>query len=133
MSSDRPPPEFFFDRSLGKAAARRLRDRGWIIHLIADFYEGDAAETTDATWIAEGCSLGWILLTKDKKIRYRTEELAALARGHLFCLVSGNLGLDDMAQRFVDAQPAMLRAADTHTVGFWHVHAGGRISRMWPT
>jgi hypothetical protein len=37
MSSARQP-EFFFDRSLGKASATRLRKRGWIIHLIAEFY-----------------------------------------------------------------------------------------------
>lgn len=80
MSFDRPP-EYFFDRSLGKASATRLRDRGWIVHLIAEFYEDDAADIADEEWIAEGCSRGWILLTKDKKIRYRSHELGALDSG----------------------------------------------------
>ena len=131
MSSARPP-EYFFDRSLGKASANRLRDRGWTIHLIADFYRDDAADVADEEWIAEGCSRGWLLLTKDKKIRYRANELSALESGHLFCLASGNLGLDDMAQRFVEAEPAMLGASRRYPVGFWHIHAGGRITRMWP-
>jgi hypothetical protein len=34
-SSDRPL-EFFFDRSLGKLSAHRLRDAGYTVHLIAD-------------------------------------------------------------------------------------------------
>ena len=131
MSSARPP-EYFFDRSLGKASANRLRDRGWTIHLIADFYPDDAADIADEKWIAEGCSRGWLLLTKDKKIRYRAKELSALDGGHLFCLASGNLGLDDMAQRFVEAEHAMLGASRKYTLGFWHIHAGGRITRMWP-
>jgi len=126
------PPEYFFDRSLGKATATRLRDRGWIIHLIAEYYQDDAADIADEEWIAEGCSRGWILLTKDKKIRYRSHELGALDSGHLFCLQSGNLGLDEMAQRFVDAEPAILSATRRHSVGFWHVHAAGRITKMWP-
>lgn len=86
MSSDRQP-EFFFDRSLGKASAARLRARGWTIHLIAEFYSDDATDIADEHWISEGCSRGWILLTKDKKIRYRAHELGALERGHLFCRI----------------------------------------------
>lgn len=71
-------PEYFFDRSLGKASAARLRESGWIIHLIADFYQDDATRIPDEEWIAEGCSRGWLLLTKDKRIRYRERELSAL-------------------------------------------------------
>lgn len=125
-------PEYFFDRSLGKASAARLRELGWIIHLIADFYQEDASRIPDEEWISEGCARGWLLLTKDKRIRYREHELSALDTGHLFCLASGNLGLDEMARRFVDAERAMLAASGRVPVGFWHVHAGGRITKMWP-
>jgi hypothetical protein len=131
MSSDRPP-EFFFDRNLGKTSARLLREHGWTVHLIADFYPDDASDVGDEEWIFEGCRRGWILLTKDKKIRYRTKELAALRDGHLFCLASGNLDLQEMAQRFIAAGPAILRASHTTDVGFWHVYEGGRIRKMWP-
>lgn len=131
MSSDRPP-EFFLDRSLGKTSASSLRAAGHIVHLIAEYYERDAQDTGDAEWIAEGCRLGWALLTKDRRIRYRTEEPGALTRGHLFCLADGNATLDQIAQRFLDAMPAIHRAIRNTEVGFWHVHAGGRITRMWP-
>jgi len=131
MSSVRQP-EFFFDRSLGKASANRLRAHGWTVHLIAEFYAGDAADVADEVWIAEGCSRGWILLTKDKKIRYRARELEALDRGNLFCLASGNLSLDQMAQRFIEAEAPILRADARSSVGFWHVHDHGRVTKMWP-
>jgi hypothetical protein len=131
MSSDRPP-EFFLDRSLGKTSAHRLRTAGHVVHLIADFYPQDAQEIGDAQWIADGCRRGWTLLTKDRRIRYRTDELSALTRGHLFCLADGNVTLDQIAQRFLDAMPAIHRAVRNAEVGFWHVHANGRISKMWP-
>ncbi len=131
MSSARPP-EFFLDRSLGKTSAHRLRIAGHGVHLITDFYPQDAQEIGDAEWIAEGCRRGWTLLTKDRRIRYRTDELGALTSGHLFCLSDGNVTLDQIAQRFLDAMPAIHRAIRNAEVGFWHVHANGRISKMWP-
>lgn len=73
-----------------------------------------------------------MLLTKDKRIRYRAEELEALQAGHLFCLVSGNLDIDAMTQAFLDALPKIERAARDESVGFWHVYRDGRIKRMWP-
>lgn len=130
MSSARPP-EFFLDRSLGKTPAQRLREGGHVIHLIADFYPDDAHDIPDQDWIAEGCSRGWALLTKDRKIRYRTHELAAL-HGHLFCIADGNLTREEMAVRLVEAMPAIHNALNRDNEGFWHIHSHGRISKMWP-
>jgi len=76
-------PEFFLDRCLGRITGLRLRD------------------------------LGWSLLTQDKRIRYRSAELGALADGGgtMFCLSSGNL---------------MIQA-----VALYVVYAD-RIERRWP-
>lgn len=131
MSSAKPP-EFFLDRSLGRITANHLRDCGYVIHLIADHYPEDAKDVPDAEWITEGCARGWILLTKDQRIRYRTDELAALTNGHLFCLASGNVNLATMSEAFKAAMPRIIRAATTHEVGFWHVYVDGQIKRMWP-
>lgn len=125
-------PEFFLDRSLGKTTASRLRDAGYVIHLIADHYPDDASDIPDEDWIAEGCSNGWSLLTKDKRIRYRAAELEALQEGHLFCLVSGNMDVAEMTQAFLDALPKIQRAASAEPVGFWHIYRNGTIKRMWP-
>jgi hypothetical protein len=131
MSSDRPP-EFFFDRSLGKISARRLRDAGHLVRLIADYYPDDAQSVADEDWIATGCERGWVLLTKDRRIRYRAQELAALRQGLLFCLADGNAGLDDIAETWIRAMPAIHRTVKRGDTGFWHVYADGTIKRMWP-
>jgi hypothetical protein len=130
MSSDKPP-EFFFDRSLGRRSAQLLVDVGWIIHMIADHYPDDAAHVPDVAWIEEGCSKGWVLLTKDQRIRYRSHELGAL-QGQLFCLSSGNLAIIEMAHRFLATRPAIDRAVARDDVGFWLVYAGGRVEKKWP-
>lgn len=131
MSSDRQP-EFFFDRSLGKISARRLRDQGHVVHLIAEFYVDDAQTIADEDWIAEGCRRGWVLLTKDRRIRYRAQELAALQGGLLFCLSDGNASLDTIAETWAVAMPAIRRAIQRGATGFWHVYADGTIKLMWP-
>jgi hypothetical protein len=125
-------PEFFLDRSLGRITASRLRSAGYVVHLIADHYPNDASDVPDEEWIAEGCSRGWVLLTKDKRIRYRAEELEALEEGHLFCLVSGNMDIDAMTQAFLDALPKIERVVGEEPVGVWHVYRDGKIKRMWP-
>ncbi len=125
-------PEFFLDRSLGRITASRLRSAGYGVHLIADHYPDDASDVPDEEWIAEGCSRGWVLLTKDKRIRYRAEELEALQEGHLFCLVSGNMDINAMTQAFLDALPKIERVIGEEPVGFWHVYRDGKIKRMWP-
>jgi hypothetical protein len=132
MSSEPPPLEFFFDRSLGTEAARRLRVEGWSIHLIADAYADDAQAIADEEWIAEGSRRGWVLLSKDQKIRYRGTELASLYDGRLFCLANGNLRIDEMSGRFIAAHDSIPRAARAADRGFWKVCEGGRIRRTWP-
>lgn len=124
-------PEYFFDRSLGKETARLLHDAGHVVHLIADHYRDDGKNIPDEEWIAEGCRRGWVLLTKDQRIRYRAAELAAL-NGRLFCLADGNATVAVMAATFLAAMTRIERAVEQQPVGFWHVYADGRIRRMWP-
>lgn len=126
------PPEFFVDRNLGRRTVEELTAAGWRLHRIADEYPNDAAEVPDEEWIAEGCRRGWALLTKDKMIRYRAEELAALTGGQLFCLSNGNMTVDAMVAAFVAARPSIERAVARGGAGFWHVAPDGRVARRWP-
>lgn len=43
-----------------------------------------------------------------------------------------HLTLSMMAQRFIGAEHAIVNARQKDPIGFWHVHAQGRIVRMWP-
>jgi adenosylmethionine-8-amino-7-oxononanoate aminotransferase len=106
MSSDRQP-EFFLLRN-------------------------DAQSIADEDWIAEGCRRGWVLLTKDRRIRYRAQELAALQDGFLFCLSDGNASLDTISGTWVAAMPSITRAVERGMTGFWHVYVDGTIKLMWP-
>ncbi len=40
--------EFFLDRSLGRITAFRLREAGYVVHLIADHYANDIGNMTRA-------------------------------------------------------------------------------------
>jgi hypothetical protein len=80
------------------------------VHLIAELYENDAKDVPDEEWIENGCRRGWTLLTKDKRIRYRASELAALD-GCLFCLADGNASIETMANSFLAAMPRILSVA----------------------
>lgn len=130
--SSAEPPEFFLDRSLGKITARRLREAGHVVHLVSEVYPDDASAVPDETWIAKGCSRGWVLLTKDRRIRYRADELKALQAGHLFCLAGGNMKIGPAAEALLAAVPRIVRAVRSQPTGFWHVYRDGSIKRMWP-
>ena len=132
MSSERPRPEYFAERSLGKVTAHTLRELGWTVHMIHEHYPNDAENVPDDEWIAYGCRHGWVGLTKDKRIRYRADELGALDSGHLFCLANGNLLIAEAVDRFVRAEPAMVRGTRRDLIGFYFVYEGGRIARKWP-
>ena len=100
--------------------------------LIADFYPDDAQRIADEDWISEGCRRGWVLLTKDRRIRYRAQELAALQGGFLFCLSDGNANLDAISETWGASMPAIGRAVARGATGFWHVYDDGTIKLTWP-
>ena len=78
-SSGSKPPEaliFFIDRSLGKKiVAQALRDSGETVEIHDDHFLPDAK---DEDWLVEVGSRGWIVLTKDDRIRYRVTERTAI-------------------------------------------------------
>jgi hypothetical protein len=58
------------------------------------------------------------MLTKDKRIRYRAEEIGALATGHIVCLSNGQLKRQEAVNRFNAARDAIVRQTSAHPVGF---------------
>ena len=104
-SPSKQPDElvFFLDRSLGKKrVATALRQAGAILHIHDDYFPPDAK---DEDWLAEAGQRGWIVLTKDHRIRYRHVERLALMKAGVaaFILTSGDLQGEEMAQIFVRA------------------------------
>lgn len=89
----------------------------------------------DKVWLQEVGRKGWLVLTKDRKIRYRGPEVAALAGAGVgaFVLRAGNVQGQDMGQIFVKALPAMKRfAAKTARPFIVSVAQSGRLTKLYP-
>jgi len=113
-SSSSPPglpslPALFLDWSLGdRILADSLRARGLTVHVHSDHFPPDAH---DAEWLREVGRRRWVVLTKDKMIRYRETEITALrtAKVQAVVLTSGSLRATEMAAAFLKAIPKMRR------------------------
>ncbi|HEU4685267.1 MAG TPA: hypothetical protein VFS39_12260 [Nitrospira sp.] len=100
---------FFLDRSLGKKRiATALRRTGARVHVHDDYFPPDAK---DEDWLAQVGQRGWIVLTKDHRIRYRHVERLALMNAGVaaFILTSGDLQGEEMAHIFIKAFPRIAR------------------------
>lgn len=129
------PPEplvFFVDRSLGrKIIPDTLRGAGEQIRVHDELFPQDAR---DEDWLPEVGRRGWIVLTKDTRIRYRAAEVAALlaARVRAFVLgARGDLQGTEIAAIFVKALPAMKRVlSETDPPFVAHVSRDAKVTVM---
>lgn len=96
---------FFLDRCLGKnIIASALRKVGILVEIHDDHFSQDAK---DEEWILPVGGDGWIIITKDKHIRYRNSEKLAVkkANARMFAISGGNLKGIEMANILVKALP----------------------------
>ena len=123
------PVVFFVDASLGRhIVPGALRDAGFEVVVHDDRFEPG---TPDAEWLAEAGRLRWVVLTKDKRIRYRTSELLALRRANVaaFVLTGKNLTGQELADQLRAALPRILRVLQTKRPPFIAtVGANGRVT-----
>jgi hypothetical protein len=132
-SSPSPPEQFVFftDENLGRRIVpEALRLAG---EEVVAFHERFSSGTKDSVWLPEVGRNGWILLTKDSRIRYRRNEMQALlsSMAQSFVLVSSNLRGPEIAQIFVKALSRMKRLCQRQTAPFIaHVHKDGTVVVM---
>jgi hypothetical protein len=108
------PPELpqrvlFIDRDLwSRHLDNALRAAGIPFEAHLDHFDDD---TPDPDWLTAVGARGWVVLTRDQRIRTRPNELAAVraARLHVFALTSGNLSAAATAQLVLAAWPALQR------------------------
>ena len=103
------PPVFYLDRIFGKhSVADPLRQTGHRVEIHDDHLPIDAP---DEDWIALIARRRWIALTKDKNIRYRSAELAAVRahRARVFVLRAKNATGEQMAAMFVRHAARLVR------------------------
>lgn len=105
------PITFFVDRCLGKGVVAALREAGASVQAHADHFAHDAP---DVAWLPAVGARGWVVLTKDKRIRFRRIERDAMlaAKLRVFVLAGKtNLIGSEMSQIFVSNLRAMYSLA----------------------
>src|SRR5947209_19499105 len=71
---------FFIDRCLGKAICERLRAAGLTVEHKDDYFPQN---TEDEVWMPEVGERGWVVLTRDTRIRFHPNEQRALLASNL--------------------------------------------------
>ena len=110
--SDAKPPDgtvFFIDRSLGIEPIRtQLINSGLTVEIHDDHF---ARDEQDRVWLKIVGERGWVVLTKDQRLRYRPLEISALraSNARVFVLTAGNLRGSEIAAAFLAALPRMFR------------------------
>jgi predicted nuclease of predicted toxin-antitoxin system len=125
------PPDgtvFFIDRSLGVEPIRtELRKAGIVVEIHDDHFTRDA---DDRVWLRTAGERGWVVLTKDQRLRYRPLEIAALraSKARVFVLVAGNLRGSEIASVFVAALPRIFAILNSRPGPFVaRISRAGRI------
>jgi predicted nuclease of predicted toxin-antitoxin system len=117
-SKPHDPIVLFLDRNLGKKTiAAALHQAGATVQVHDDHFPPNAR---DEEWLSEVGRRGWVILTKDTRIRYREIERMALMNAGVraFVLTAKNLQGSEMASVFVKALPAIRRFAARHAPPF---------------
>jgi len=111
QSAAKPPDEtvVFIDRSLGIDPIRaELTKADLAVEIHDDHF---ARDEEDRVWLRTVGERGWVVLTKDQRLRYRPLEIAALraSRARVFVLTAGNLRGGEIAAVFIAALPRICK------------------------
>jgi len=109
-----PEPVLFLDECLGSTdVPEALRALGATVELLHEHFP---AHTPDESWLREVGRRGWVVLTKDQRLRRRKAEHAALLQSGVaaFVLTSGNLTGQETAEAFVHAWPRIRKLLRDH-------------------
>jgi predicted nuclease of predicted toxin-antitoxin system len=119
------------DRSLPRSVARALQQ---IRPDILWFDDAFPADTPDAVWLARAGRDGWLVVTRDKRIRHRPAERQALREAGAGCFVltaRRNLSRDELYALLERMLERMVQLADTTPRPFLYgVDRAGRITRL---
>lgn len=122
---------FFVDELLDSlSVVGALRNAGATVARHADHF---GKGTPDEAWLEHAGSHGWIVLTRDKRIRYRQLERIALTNAQVraFVFTGGNVTMKDTAAILVKSLPRIRKICATHKGPFiYHIGTGANPIRM---
>jgi predicted nuclease of predicted toxin-antitoxin system len=98
----------FLDRSIGtRRIAAALRAERLDVETIADRYGPASTHVRDEQWIAEASRDDRLLISADKRIRYRPQERAAICAHNARCVTfaAGDLTSEQMIALFLHHLP----------------------------
>lgn len=125
---------FFVDRSLGrKTVPEALREAGEEVMVHDEQFAQDAK---DEEWLSRAGAEGWIVLSADKKIRYRVNELDALkeagVKAFILTAKSKMTGVQ-MGAVFVSALPSIKDCILKYKGALIaHIWRDGRVQVVFP-
>lgn len=122
---------YFTDRDLGNTFPEILIAAGLKVERHRDHFAHDCP---DAEWLEAIGQKGWVAITHDTRIRYKPNELSAVARyGVALLVVIGKAPFPDLAHNFVKNAAAIERFADTRRPPYIaKVYRSGAISLSYP-
>lgn len=134
MNSGSKPPDpstYFLDESLDSASvASALRDAGASVIRHTDRFPRGVV---DELWLTEAGKNGWIVLTRDKRIRYRKLERDALQAANVraFVFTGGNVTARETGAILARALRKMDRICQSVPGPFiYHLGRSGNPVRM---
>ena len=90
---------YFTDRDLGKRFPEILRTAGLRVERHPDHFAHDAPDTK---WLEAVGKHGWIVLTHDRRVRYKPNELnAVIEHGIALLVIVGKASFPNLARAFV--------------------------------
>lgn len=128
-STSRPPEPLvlFLDESLdSESVASALSEAGAIVERATSHFPRG---TPDEEWLEKVGRLGWIVLTRDKRIRYRQLERFSLeaAGVRAFVFTGGNVTIKETASILAGALGRIARICQSETPPFiYHVGRSGK-------
>lgn len=125
------PLVFFVDESLdNQIVVEALREAGASVKRLTEIFPRG---TDDQVWLQHAGRQGWIVLTRDKRIRYRQLELGALqaARVRAFVFTGGNVTMKETAEILSRALPKIGGICTAEAGPFiYHIGSGAKPIRM---
>jgi hypothetical protein len=94
-----------------------------------------SAGTEDTIWLPFVGKRGWLLVTKDKRIRFNELERAAVLENDVreFYFTSGNYSGAEMAVILIEALPEMIKICEKHDAPFIaSITKSGKINLRFP-
>ena len=110
MQSELPDPfayTYFLDESIsGRTLVSAMRTAGYSVKLLSEEF---GRGTPDPEWMPVAIQRQWVLISKDDRWRYRSEEKAILirAKARAFIFVSKTATREEIAEAIIGALPKM--------------------------